>query len=116
VAGGAAVKGAEALADAVKGAGKSIRQAVAEINRVGLNQADAVKVIETVVQASGKRVGGVVKLPDGSIAMLGKFGGAGQPVVIVSENGAAVFGTATVTPTFDATRGVVMSITDFVPK
>jgi RHS repeat-associated protein len=117
------VLGGGALAVTVKeisaaaAAGKSIRQAVIDINRTGLSQADAVKVIETVVRASGREVGGiVVRLADGSIAMLGKFAGVGQPVVLISQNGAAVFGAATVRFAVDGARGVVTTVTDFVPK
>jgi len=113
-AGSASANAARGAAPLVTASGNSIRQTVVAINRAGLSQAEGVKAIQAVVQAAGKQVGGLVRMADGSIVMLGKFGGAGQPIVVISANGTAAFGTATVRTTIDAAGQIVTAVTNIV--
>ena len=83
------------------------------MNQAGLSQAQAVQALTRVVEGSGRAVGGVVDVGGGKV-LTGVVQGSGQPIVYVSANGTATFGSANVSFAVDAAGNLVPTVTNVV--
>jgi hypothetical protein len=94
--------------------GKSIQQAIVQLNRAGATQAQARLAIEQVVKNSQRiLVPGTLQGSPGTITLAGKVVGQGMttPVVVIAQNGATTFGAGVANWVNGA-----LEIVGFVPK
>ncbi len=115
---GAAIKVARLIGIArnverVVQASKGIKQAISGLNKAGASQKQVVKAVTSVVENSGREVGGVVNAEKGAKVMSGVVEGKGQDVVIVAKDGQAAMGSANVA--IDRATGQ-MTATDVLKK
>lgn len=88
--------------------GGSVRKAIIELNAERLTQAEMVEALGEMYRASGRDVGGTIRLADGTVVLLSRRVGPNQPVNLVRPNGAAEFGTAEIY--IDLSRGAAQPL------
>jgi hypothetical protein len=102
-------------AGVVEKSGKSIQSAIANSNKAGLAQNEAVSVIQTVVKESGRAME-VLPGANGAKVAIGTVNGAPSgtaAAVLIESNGTATLGTAAVKTEFTGSE-IVQSIVNFV--
>jgi hypothetical protein len=67
-----------------------------ELNRLKLGQDKTVEVLKDMYQGSGRNIGGVQTLPDGSKAVLSRRIGPNQPILVVAPDGTVRPATGTI--------------------
>jgi hypothetical protein len=82
----------------------SSRAAAEALNKRGLPQVQVAEIMAEVYRQSGRDIAGVQTLADGTKVLLSRRVGDAQPIVAISKEGKAIFGTAdlkmTTTPPF----------------
>jgi hypothetical protein len=91
----AAANEARAVASVTSASGKSIRAAIANINKAGLAQKQGIAVVQNVVKAAGKQMG-MVAGPNGTKYAIGAVQANLAPAVQFGKDGVAALGTVTV--------------------
>jgi len=87
----------------------SVRAALPELNQLGLSQAKAADVVETMFRRSGRDVANRVLLDDGRLILTSVRPGINQPINIIAKDGTVSFGRATLTITKDIKAPIAVS-------
>jgi hypothetical protein len=107
------------VADVVNQSGKSIKQAVENSNKAGLNQKEAISAVQGVVKSDGRSMEVLPGADGAQIAIGGKahlnIGGVTPTAAVnVAKDGTASFGTASVQTARNGTD-LVKTVVDFKP-